>query len=77
MANVIIYSTPTCGFCNMAKSYFDENNIGYEEKDVAADQQSREEMVNKTNQMGVPVIDVDGEIVIGFDKDKLSQLLGI
>lgn len=77
MANVIIYSTPTCGFCNMAKSYFDENNIEYEEKDVAADQQAREEMVNKTNQMGVPVIDVDGEIIIGFDKDKLAQLLGI
>ena len=75
--SVIIYSTPTCGYCKMAKSYFKENNIEYTEKDVSEDLQAQEEMINKTNQMGVPVIDVDGEIIIGFDQEKLASLLGI
>jgi len=61
----------------MAKAFFKENNISYTEKDVAADEASRNEMVEKSGQLGVPVIDIDGNIVVGFDKSKLSELLGI
>jgi len=77
MANVIIYSTPTCVYCKMAKAYFKENNVEYTEKDVAVDETSRNEMVEKSGQLGVPVIDIDGEIIVGFDKSKLSELLNI
>lgn len=77
MANVTIYSTPVCVYCKMAKSYFDEKGIKYQEKNVATDIPAREDMMKKSGQMGVPVIDVDGKIVIGFDKTKLQELLGI
>lgn len=77
MAEVIIYTTPTCVYCKMAKAFFEQNHISYKEKDVAYDLQAREEMVQKSSQMGVPVIDIDGNIVIGFNKQKLSELLGI
>ncbi|MEK7212624.1 MAG: glutaredoxin domain-containing protein [Patescibacteria group bacterium] len=72
---VIIYTTPSCVYCNMAKAFFKQNDIAYEEKDVAVDQAAVEEMIKKSGQLGVPVIDVDGEIVIGFDKPRLTQLL--
>ena len=61
----------------MAKDWFNENNIDYTEYDVSADAERREEMMKKTGQMAVPVIDVEGELVVGFDKPRLSQLLGI
>ena len=77
MTNVIIYTTPTCVYCRAAKEFFKEHNVEYEEKDVAVDEQAREDMIRKSEQMGVPVIDVGGEIVIGFDKSRLSELLGI
>ena len=77
MPNVTIYSTPACPYCKTAKEFFRENNIAYEEKDVATDDKAREEMIKKSEQMGVPVIDIDGQIVVGFDKAKLSELLGI
>ncbi len=77
MSNVIIYSTPTCGYCKIAKVFFKENNIAYEEKDVAVDLVARKEMVDKTNQMGVPVIDIDGTYVVGFDKTQIKKLLEI
>lgn len=77
MAKVTIYTTPTCGFCKMAKEYFMENNIDFEEKDVTTDEEARDEAVGKSGQMGVPVIDIDGEVVVGFDKEKLSGLLGL
>lgn len=77
MATVQIYSTPTCSYCKHAKEYFTENNIAYTEHDVAADLVARKEMVEKTGQMGVPVIDIDGEIIIGFDKPRLAELLHI
>ena len=77
MANVTIYTTPTCVYCKAAKEFFQENSVQYEEKDVARDEQAREAMIQKSGQMGVPVIDVNGETVIGFDKKKLSELLGI
>lgn len=77
MAKVTMYTTPTCGYCKLAKSFFQEHNVEYEEKDVAVDQAAREEMITKSSQMGVPVIDIDGNIVVGFDQAKLTQLLGV
>lgn len=77
MKNVIIYSTPSCGWCKTAKQYFTEHNVSYTEKDVASDQAARSEMLAKSKQMGVPVIDIDGEIVIGFNQPRLAELLEI
>lgn len=77
MAKVTIYTTPTCAFCKMTKALFKENNIQYEEKDVSIDRAAADEMIQKSNQMGVPVIDIDGKILVGFDKEGLSQLLNI
>jgi glutaredoxin len=61
----------------MAKAFFKEHNISYEEKDVSTDEKAVEEMIHKSGQLGVPVIDIDGQIVIGFDKEALSELLNI
>lgn len=77
MKNVTIYSTPTCVYCNMAKSFFKANSVAYTEHNVASDLARRKEMIDKTGQMGVPVIDVGGEIVVGFDEPKLRSALGI
>ena len=77
MKKVIIYSTPTCVYCKMVKEFFKESKIDYTEKDVSVDDKAREEMVDKSHQMGVPVIDIEGEIFVGFDKDTLSNALGI
>lgn len=77
MKNVIIYTTPTCGFCHMAKAYFKQHDIKYEEKDVSQDIMAAQEMVDKSGQMGVPVIDVEGDITIGFDRPKIDHILGI
>ena len=77
MAQVFIYSTPWCSYCKIAKEYFKKNNIIYTEYDVASDVAKRQEMLDKTHQMGVPVIMIDGKIVIGFDRGKINQLLGI
>ena len=74
---VTIYSTPTCHFCHMAKEFFGENKITFTEKDVSTDQEALKEMVEKTGQMGVPVIDIDGELMVGFDKRTIKELLGI
>ena len=75
--NVTIYSTPTCHFCQMAKEYFKANNVPYENFDVASDMEKRKEMMEKSGQLGVPVILIDNSVVIGFDKPRLAQLLGI
>lgn len=77
MPKITIFTTPTCVYCKMTKAFFKQNNLSYEEKDVAADAEARDEMINKSHQMGVPVIDVDGEIVVGFDKEKLTKLTQI
>lgn len=77
MATIIIYTTPTCVYCKMSKAFFKEHNVSFTEKDVASDLAAREEMVKRSGQMGVPVIDIDGKLIIGFDKEKLSDLLGI
>lgn len=77
MPHVTIYTTPTCVYCKMTKAFLKEHNINYEEKDVSTDAAARDEMVAKSNQMGVPVIDIDGKIFVGFDKAGLSELLDI
>lgn len=77
MAKVTIYTTPTCSFCKMAKSYFEENNVDFEERDVTTNDASLNEMVEKSGQMGVPVIEIDGKVVVGFNKEKLKGLLGL
>ena len=74
---VTIYSTPTCIYCNLAKEHFDENGVKYEDFDVAADMERREEMLEKSGQMGVPVIFVGSEMIIGFDKERLASILGV
>lgn len=77
MANVKIYSTSTCPYCKMVKQFLKENNIEFEDVDVASNQTAAQEMVKKSGQMGVPVLDIDGQIVVGFDKGKIKQLLGL
>lgn len=77
MANVKIYSTPTCPYCKMVKQFLGENNITFEDVDVSSNQTAAQEMVKKSGQMGVPVLDIDGQIVVGFDKGKIKQLLGL
>ncbi len=77
MKNVKIYSTPTCHFCNMAKEFLKANNVPYEEFNVASDQDKRKEMMDKSGQLGVPVILIENDVVIGFNKSKLSKLLGL
>ena len=74
---VVIYSTPTCHFCQQAKEFFKENNVEYTEHDVAADQAKAQEMVQKSGQMGVPVIFVGEDMTIGFDEGKLREQLGL
>ena len=64
-------------YCKMAKDFFTKNNIAYEEHDVAADEVARNEMMTKSGQMGVPVIDIDGKIVVGFDRERIKASLGI
>lgn len=77
MAKVTIYSTPTCVYCKMAKEFFKKNNIQYKELDVAEDLKARQEMVKKSNQLGVPVIEVDGEIFVGFNRPELERALNL
>lgn len=77
MKNVTIYSTPTCSYCHAAKEFFKENNITYTEYNVASDATKRQEMIEKSGQMGVPVITIDDQMIIGFDQNKLMELLGV
>ena len=72
---VTIYSTPTCVYCKMAKEFFAKNGVHYEEHNVASDLKARQDMVEKSQQLGVPVIEVDDNIIIGFDQRTLEQVL--
>jgi len=74
---VTIYSTPTCHFCQAAKAFFKENNIEYTDYNVAEDADKRNEMVEKSGQMGVPVIVIGEQIIVGFDEDKVKEILGM
>jgi len=77
MKNVTIYSTPTCHFCLEAKEFFKKYNIAFTNYNVSEDAVKRDEMVQKSGQMGVPVIFVDDEMMTGFDEDKLVELLDV
>ena len=73
--SVKIYSTPSCVYCNMAKDYFRKNNISYQDYNVAGDFQKAREMSDKSGQMGVPVIDINGKIIVGFNRDAVEKAL--
>ena len=77
MKPVSIYTTETCGYCKMAKEYFQKNNVEYQEFDVGSDLAKRQEMIEKSGQMGVPVITVGDEMIVGFNKPRLQEMLGI
>jgi len=75
MKKVEIYSTPTCTYCNAAKDFFKANGVEYTEYDVFADLEKRTEMVDKSGQMGVPVIVIGEDVIVGFDEDRIKQAL--
>ncbi|MDD5355971.1 MAG: Uxx-star family glutaredoxin-like (seleno)protein [Candidatus Omnitrophica bacterium] len=77
MAEVKIYSTPTCPYCVRLKEYLSQKNVSFQNVDVSVDKSSLEEMVKLTGQMGVPVAVIDGNVVVGFDKAKIDSLLNI
>lgn len=77
MPKVTMYTTPTCTYCIMAKDWLKENNIEYQEFDISVDPEKRKELVDKSGQMAVPVFEIGEEMIVGFDKNKLSELLGI
>jgi glutaredoxin-like YruB-family protein len=72
---VIVYSTSTCPWCTVAKNFLKEHKIDFLEKNVGTDRKAAEEMIEKSGQMGVPVIDINGSIIIGFNESKIKQLL--
>jgi len=74
---VIIFSTPSCSFCNMAKKYFREKGVKFRDVDVSRDAAAARDMVRRSGQSGVPVIDIGGKVIVGFDRPKINRLLGI
>lgn len=77
MQPVTVYSTPTCHFCHMAKEYFDEKGVAYNDIDVSKDMNAAREMVAKSGQRGVPVILIGQDVVVGFDQNRIDSLLGL
>jgi glutaredoxin-like YruB-family protein len=75
MKTIKIYSTPTCVYCKMAKEYFKSKNIAFTEVNVAEDDDQRDEMIQKSGQMGVPVLDIGGTILVGFNKSEIERAL--
>lgn len=73
--SVTLYSTPSCAYCRIAKDYFKTNGVSFTEYNVASDQRKAEEMVRKSGQMGVPVIDINGSVIIGFNKSEIERAL--
>ena len=74
---VKIYSTPTCPYCIKTKKFLKDNNIDFKDIDVSSDQSKAQEMIQKSGQMGVPILDINGEIIVGFDQGKIKQALGL
>ena len=74
---VIVFSTPTCSYCNMAKQYFRQKKVRFRDVDVSRDPIAARDLVRRSGQMGVPVIDIGGKIIVGFDRPKIDQLLGL
>lgn len=77
MVKPIIYTLPTCHFCKMAKEYFKEVGIEYEEKDVSKDEAAQQEMMDKSGAFATPVLDIGGKIIIGFKKEEIAKALGL
>lgn len=77
MKNAIVYSTPSCMYCGLVKDFFKKNNVQFTEHNVATDLSKRKEMIDKTGQMGVPVVEIGGQVVVGFDEPKLRSILQI
>jgi glutaredoxin-like YruB-family protein len=77
MATVKIYSTPSCPYCIRAKQFLKDSNVQFEDYDVSVDKTRADEMTERSGQMGVPVIDIDGKIIVGFDKDAITSALNI
>jgi len=77
MKKVIVYSTPSCPFCHSLKEYLKEKNISFKEIDVSENEEKLQEMIKKSGQMGVPVLEIDNNIIVGFDKEKIDKILGI
>ena len=76
-ARVILFSTPSCSYCNMAKKYFRQKNIRFRDVDVSRDQAAARDMQKRRGQTAVPVVDIGGKIVVGFDRPKIDKLLEI
>jgi len=74
---VKVYSTPTCPYCIRVKQFLKDNNVAFEDFDVSRDQTKADEMVEKSGQIGVPVLDIEGEIIVGFDKEEIKKALGL
>ena len=74
---VLIYSTPTCPYCHQTKDYLKEKKVEYTDYDVSSDSAKAQEMIDKSGQMGVPVLDIEGEIIVGFDKVRIDKALGL
>ncbi len=77
MPKVTLYSTPTCAYCITLKKFLEEKGIEFQEIDVSENKEAADRMVEKTGQMGVPVTEIDGEMIVGFDRDKISKALNI
>ena len=77
MAKIIIFSTPLCPFCYVLKNYLKEKGFVFEEVDVSKDEEKRKELIEKTGKLSLPVTEIDGQLVSGFDKKKIDQMLGI
>ncbi|HEY1064186.1 MAG TPA: glutaredoxin domain-containing protein [Candidatus Saccharimonadales bacterium] len=75
-ANIIVYTATWCAFCHAAKDYFDKLGVKYEDRDVESDPKYAMESVTKSGQRGIPVIDIDGEIIVGFDRNRIDAALG-
>ena len=74
---VIVFSTPTCSFCNAAKSYFRQKGVKFKDIDVSRDPAAARDMVRRSGQQGVPVIDIGGKLIVGFDRPKINHSLGL
>lgn len=77
MANVTVYSTPTCPWCHVAKDFLKKNNIPFKDVDVSVDRAAAQDMVKKSGQMGVPVVEIDGKMIVGFDEAAIRAALKI
>ena len=75
--NVTVYSTPTCPYCKLVKKFLAKHKVSFVDIDVSVDAKAAQAMIKKTNQLGVPVVDIDGKTIVGFDEEKLKKALGI